>query len=276
MSQDISALPLEHATFVDLLRWRATHHPEKQIYSFLNDGGVEKDQLTLAALDYHARAIATLLQEHGKSGERALLIYPSGLEFIATFFGCLYGAIIAVPVYPPSSARADLNLARFRAIANDAQVSIILTTTSLSSRVEGLLALAPELQHTRVLITSDILINEAEQWQQPAITGDTLAFLQYTSGSTGMPKGVMVSHSNLLYNSFLIAQTCHQPADAHAVTWLPLYHDLGLIGGILQPLYSGYASTILSPTAFLQRPIRWLEAISRMKATISGGAKLCI
>ena len=271
MSQDISALPLEHATFVDLLRWRATHHPEKQIYSFLNDGGVEKDQLTLATLDYHARAIAALLQEHGKSGERALLIYPSGLEFIATFFGCLYGAIIAVPVYPPSSARADLNLARFRAIANDAQVSIILTTTSLSSRVEGLLALAPELQHTRVLITSDIPIDEAEQWQQPAITGDTLAFLQYTSGSTGMPKGVMVSHSNLLYNSFLIAQTCHQPADAHAVTWLPLYHDLGLIGGILQPLYSGYASTILSPTAFLQRPIRWLEAISRMRATISGG-----
>lgn len=256
---------------MNLLRWRATHHPEKQIYSFLNDGGVEKDRLTLTALDHHARAIAARLQEYGKSGERALLIYPSGLEFVTAFYGCLYGAMIAVPVYPPSAARADRNIARFRAIANDAQVSLILTTASLSSKVEGLLALAPELQHTRVLITSDISIDEAEQWQPSAITGDTLAFLQYTSGSTGIPKGVMVSHSNLLYNSSLIAQACHQPEDACAVTWLPLYHDLGLIGGVLQPLYSGYESTILSPTAFLQRPIHWLEAVSRKRATISGG-----
>ncbi len=271
MSQNISALPLEHSTLGDLLSWRAAHYPAKRIYSFLNDGEVEKDVLTFATLDYHARAIAAHLQEYSKSGERALLIFPSGLEFIAAFFGCLYSGIVAVPVYPPSTVKADRNLARFRAIANDAQISTVLTTSALAPRVEGLLALAPELQQKRVLFTDTLSTESAERWRRPAITGDTLAFLQYTSGSTGMPKGVMVNHSNLLHNSALIARVCKQPEDAHTVTWLPLYHDLGLIGGILQPLYAGYESTILSPTAFLQRPIRWLQAISRLKATLSGG-----
>ena len=150
MSQNISALPSEHSTLVDLLIWRAAHYPMKQIYSFLNDGEVEKDVLTFATLDYHARTIAAHLQEYSKSGERALLIFPSGLEFIAAFFGCLYSGTIAVPVYPPSTVKADRNQARFRAIANDAQVSIILTTSALAPRVEGLLALAPELQQKRV------------------------------------------------------------------------------------------------------------------------------
>ncbi len=200
-----------------------------------------------------------------------MLIYPSGLDFITAFFGCLYAALIAVPVYPPSFVRQDRNLERFRAIANDAQVSHILTTSSLASKVEGLLALSPELKHARLLVTSDIPGAGAEQWLRPDINSATLAFLQYTSGSTGMPRGVMVSHGNLLHNSALIARTCQQPAASHVVTWLPLYHDLGLIGGILQPLYSGYESTILAPTAFLQRPIRWLQAISRTRATLSAG-----
>ncbi len=255
---------------MDLLIWRAAHYPVKQIYSFLNDGEVEKDVLTFATLDYHARTIAAHLQEYSKSGERALLIFPAGLEFIAAFFGCLYSGTIAVPVYPPSTVKADRNLARFRAIANDAQVSIILTTSALAPRVEGLLALAPELQQKRVLVTDALTTESAELWRRPAITGETLAFLQYTSGSTGMPKGVMVSHSNLLHNSALVRRVCKQPEEARLVTWLPLYHDLGLIGGVLQPLYAGFESTILSPTAFLQRPIRWLQAISRLKGTLTG------
>ncbi|MBE3562027.1 MAG: fatty acyl-AMP ligase, partial [Ktedonobacteraceae bacterium] len=264
-------MSFQTSTLVELLRWRVSHSPDKRIYSFLNDGEVEKDHLTYAALDLQARAIAVRLLELTKRGERALLIYPSGLEFIAAFFGCLYSGVIAVPVYPPSAVRVDRNLSRFRNIANDARPAVILTTGSLLSKVEGLLALAPELQQIPVLISGDVPLDAAEQWQSPRIDGDTLAFLQYTSGSTGMPKGVMVSHSNLLYNSELIARACQQPADAHAVTWLPLYHDLGLIGGILQPLYADYESTILSPAAFLQRPIRWLQAISNVKATLSGG-----
>jgi acyl transferase domain-containing protein/acyl-CoA synthetase (AMP-forming)/AMP-acid ligase II/acyl carrier protein len=271
LSKDISASRLEHSTLVELLRWRATYYADKRAYSFLNDGEVEKDHLTFAQLDRQARIISLLLQQYGKTGERVLLIYPSGLEFIAAFFGCLYSGVIAVPVYPPSTARADRSLIRFRAIANDAQPSIILTTASLAAKVEGLLALAPELQEKRVLITSALSTDGEEQWQRPSITSDTLAFLQYTSGSTGTPKGVMVSHSNLLHNLSFIGTAYQSPPDAHAVTWLPLYHDMGLIGGILQPFYDGYESTILSPTAFLQRPIRWLQAISRTRATFSGG-----
>jgi len=271
LSKDISASRSEHSTLVELLRWRATYHAEKRAYSFLHDGEVEKDSLTFAQLDSQARIISLLLQQYGKTGERVLLIYPSGLEFIAAFFGCLYGGFIAVPVYPPSTARTDRSLTRFRAIANDAQPSIILTTASLASKVEGLLALAPELQEKRVVITSALPTGVEEQWQRPSISSNTLAFLQYTSGSTGMPKGVMVSHGNLLHNLAFIRNAYKSPPDAHAVTWLPLYHDMGLIGGILQPFYDGYESTILSPTAFLQRPIRWLQAISRTRATFSGG-----
>ncbi len=271
MSKDISASRLEHSTLVELLRWRATYYADKRAYSFLNDGEVEKDHLTFAQLDRQARSISLLLQQYGKTGERALLIYPSGLEFIAAFFGCLYSGVIAVPVYPPSTARADRNLTRFRSIANDAQPSIILTTASLAAKVEGLLALAPELQGKRLVITSTLSMDGEEQWQPPTITSNTLAFLQYTSGSTGMPKGVMVSHGNLLHNLSFVRNVYQSPSDAHTVTWLPLYHDMGLIGGVLQPLYDGYESTILSPTAFLQRPIRWLQAISRTRATMSGG-----
>src|SRR5262249_38542668 len=151
------------------------------------------------------------------------------------------------------------------------QPDVVLTTTSLATRIEGLLAQAPELRATRVLATSNLPADSAERWHEPAVTGETLAFLQYTSGSTGIPKGVMVTHGNLLHNSSLIYRYCQPSAEAHTVTWLPPYHDLGLIGGILQPLYGGYESTIMSPAAFLQRPIRWLQAISRVRGTISAG-----
>lgn len=240
------------------------------MYTFLTDGEIERDHLTFAELDRQARIIGAALQAHGESGERALLVYPSGLEFIAAFFGCLYSGIIAVPVYPPS-ARPDRTFNRFRAIANDAQPAFILAPSSLASRVEGLLAHAPELEAARVIITDTLAAGIETQWREPAISGETLAFLQYTSGSTGLPKGVMVTHANLLHNSSMVQRYCQHPPDAHAVTWLPLYHDLGLIGGILQPLYAGFESTIMSPASFLQRPIRWLQAVSRTRATISGG-----
>lgn len=196
--------------------------------------------------------------------------YPSGLDFIAAFFGCLYAGVIAVPVYPPSAVRNDRSLTKFRAIAQDVQAHAILTARVLSTRVAGLLAQTPETLEATLFITDELPAAAGEEWKQPKITNDTLAFLQYTSGSTGIPKGVMITHGNLLHNSSLVERYCEHPDNAHGVTWLPLYHDLGLIGGILQPLYAGYESTIMAPTAFLQRPIRWLQAISRKKATICG------
>ncbi|QBD78788.1 acyltransferase domain-containing protein [Ktedonosporobacter rubrisoli] len=271
MSKSISTPDFELSTLIDLLRWRVAQQPDRRVFSFLTDGEIEKEYLTFADLDRQARIVAAALQSCAESGARALLIYPSGLEFIAAFFGCLYSGIIAVPVYPPSATRSDRTLTKFRAIANDVEPAVVLTTTSLSSRVEGLLAQSPEIQKAQIIITDTIPFDMEEQWKMPAISADALAFFQYTSGSTGMPKGVMVTHGNLLHNSSVVARYCEHPATAHGVTWLPLYHDLGLIGGILQPIYSGYESTIMSPATFLQRPFRWLQAVSRTKATISGG-----
>ena len=270
MNTPISTSSFQHDSLTELLRWRASTSPDKRIYSFLHDGETESEYLTFSTLDQQARNIGVWLQEHSKSGERALLIYPSGLDFIAAFYACLYSGIIAVPVYPPSATRADRTLQRFYAIVRDAQPNVVLTTSSLASRVQSLVATSPELQNMPILVTNELPMGGEERWRASAITGDTLAFLQYTSGSTGMPKGVMVSHRNLLHNSAMIADVCQHPAHARLVTWLPLYHDLGLIGGVIQPLYAGFESTILSPTIFLQRPIRWLQAISRFKATMTG------
>ncbi len=270
MSNRISASAFEFSTLIDLLRWRASNQPEQRLYTFLTDGDDSPPSFSFAELDRQARIVAAALQEQVQRGERALLIYPSGLEFIAAFFGCLYSGIIAVPVYPPSAVRSDRTLNKFRAIARDAQPLAVLTCTSLSSRVSGLLAQSPELQAAHVLVTDQLPGSLADQWAAPDVHGDSLAFFQYTSGSTGLPKGVMVSHANLLHNSSLIERYCQHPDTAHGVTWLPLYHDLGLIGGILQPLYAGYESTIMAPTTFLQRPLRWLQAISDTHATYSG------
>ncbi len=266
----ISASAFDFSTLVELLRWRATQQPEQSIYTFLTDGERQEESYTFAELDRRARIIGASLQEQTRPGERVLLIYPSGLDFIAAFFGCLYAGVIAVPVYPPSAVRNDRSLMKFRAIAQDVQARAVLTSSGLSSRVTGLLSQSPEIQQAQLLITDQLPEATAEQWREPAIARDTLAFLQYTSGSTGIPKGVMITHSNLLHNSSLVERYCEHPPEAHGVTWLPLYHDLGLIGGILQPLYAGYESTIMAPTAFLQRPVRWLQALSRKKGTISG------
>ncbi|MBV9688914.1 MAG: AMP-binding protein [Ktedonobacteraceae bacterium] len=280
MSERIFASPSELATLIDLLRWRATLTPDRRIYTFLTDGEVEKDHLTFSELDSQARAIGARLQEFTGRGERALLVYPAGLEFILAFFGCLYAGVIAIPVYPPTSLRSGRALAKFRAIADNAQPAVILTSTVLLAKVESLLAQAPELQATRLLTTDTIDSTIEQQWHDPGIDSDSLAFFQYTSGSTDTPKGVMVTHGNLLSNLSLVARYCQHPPKAHGVTWLPLYHDLGLIGGVIQPLYSGFESTVFSSAAFLQRPIRWLQAISRTQATISGGPNfaydLCI
>jgi acyl transferase domain-containing protein/acyl-CoA synthetase (AMP-forming)/AMP-acid ligase II/acyl carrier protein len=267
----ISASTRDFVTLVDLLRWRTDQQPEKRIYSFLTDGEKEKGALTFAELDRQARIIGASLQEHLPRGERALLIYPSGLEFIAAFFGCLYSGIIAVPVYPPSAVRSDRTLDKFRAIVQNAEVKAVLTSTSMSSKVTSLIEQTPALHSAYFAVTDELPTGVGGLWRMPEIKQDTLAFLQFTSGSTGTPKGVMVTHGNLLHNASIVERYCKHPEHAHSVMWLPLYHDLGLIGGVIQPLYAGYESTIMAPTTFLQRPYRWLQAVSNRKATISGG-----
>ncbi|WP_414582083.1 AMP-binding protein [Scytonema sp. PCC 10023] len=254
-------------TFVDILRGRELNQPDQKAFTFLLDGETEEVSLTYQELDMQARAIASYLQSMDARGERALLIYQPSLDFIAAFFGCLYAGVIAVPAYPP---RQNQSLSRLQAIVADAQATIALTSTTVLSGIKRQFTELPDLQALHWLATDDISRDLSYSWQQPAIDSDTLAFLQYTSGSTGTPKGVKVTHGNLLHNARIIENAFQQTEKTIAVSWLPLYHDMGLIGNALQPVYLGIPCTLMSPITFLQKPLRWLEAISRYKATTSG------
>src|SRR5450759_670711 len=271
MKKDLTDPIVEFSTLVEILRWRALHQPEQRTYTYLVDGEAEGDNLTYAALDCQARSIGALLQSYRASGERALLLYPAGLEFIAAFFGCLYAGVIAVPLPPPNLAQPQRSLPRLRAIVSDAQPAVVLTTSAILSNAEGQFTQAPELQKMRWLATDKIAGSLAQQWRDPAVTSNTLALLQYTSGSTAEPKGVVISHGNLLHNSAYINRVFALVPDSVTVTWLPAFHDMGLTNGIIQPVYKGRPCYLMPPVSFLMRPIRWLQAISRYKATISGG-----
>src|ERR1041384_1764346 len=255
-------------TLVDLLRQRALHQPHRTAYIFLRDGESE-ESLTYGELDTRARAIAVQLQSTVAQGQRILLLYPSGLEFISAFWGGVYAGVVAVPAYPP---RANRSLTRLQAIVSDAGAAAALTTDTILSRLDPLLKFTNELNELRWMTASSSEIEKlAEEWVAPGIDVNTLAFLQYTSGSTAAPKGVMVSHGNLLHNEELIRRVFRQSEESVIVGWLPLYHDMGLIGNVLQPLFLGAGCILFSPTTFLQQPYRWLEAISRYRATTSGG-----
>ncbi len=258
------------STFVEFLCRRALRHPDREAFTFLIDGKVEGARLTYGELDRRARAIGAWLQQHVERGARVLLVYPSDLEFISAFFGCLYGGAIAVPTYPPQT-RTKRSIAKVQAIIDDVQPAAVLTTSSLSSIVESVFAQVQNLQLVPLINTDSIDNTLAAVWQDPAVDSSTLAFLQYTSGSTGMPKGVMLTHGNLLHNTALICRQFEVTPEDHGVSWLPLYHDMGLIGIVLEAVYAGVQSAIMSPAAFLQRPVRWLQAISRTRATTSGG-----
>jgi acyl-CoA synthetase (AMP-forming)/AMP-acid ligase II len=262
---------VEFSTLVEILRWRALQQPAQRNYTFLVDGEAEGDHLTSAALDCEARSIGALLQSYQASGERVLLLYPAGLEFISAFFGCLYAGVIAVPLPPPNLAQPQRTLPKLRAIIRDAQPSMVLTTSAILSNTEDLFAQAPELQKMRWLATDKIAGSLAQEWRDPGVTSNTLALLQYTSGSTAEPKGVVISHGNLLHNSAYIDRLFTLIPDSVTVTWLPAFHDMGLMNGIIQPVYRGGPCYLMPPVSFLMRPIRWLQAISRYKATISGG-----
>lgn len=253
---------------VELLQYRGRYQPSKIAYVFLQDGEIELESLTYQQLDRKARAIAAQLQALELSGQRALLLYPPGLEFISAFFGCLYASVVAVPAYPPIK---NQKLGRLQSIVADAQAQAILAPKSVLSIIQERLVQEESLDEIIYFPTDEIELDLAHKWQKSDITKDSLAFLQYTSGSTGTPKGVMVTHQNLLHNEKLIKTGMGHSEKTVFVGWLPLFHDMGLVGNVIQPLYLGIPSVLMSPVAFLQKPIRWFQAITRYKATTSGG-----
>ncbi|HWQ35152.1 MAG TPA: fatty acyl-AMP ligase [Blastocatellia bacterium] len=258
-------------TLVEMLRWRATYDADQIAFTFLVDGDAEEAHITYGELDRQARAIGALLQRRLAPGDRAVLLYQPGLDYVAGFFGCLYAGVIAVPAYPPNPVRPKPTLPRIQTIVSDSQARVALTNASLLARTPSLFELAPELSAPEWLATETLEPGIENDWKEPDISSDSLAFLQYTSGSTGKPRGVMVSHGNLLHNSQIISEGFSSTSEDSGMIWLPPYHDMGLIGGLIQPIWLGARTVLISPAAFLQRPFRWLQAISRYRTTLSGG-----
>ena len=261
----------ELRTLVDLMRARTAEHGRATAFTFLGDGDEESEHLTYGHLDARARLVAAALRDRGiRPGDRALLLFPPGLDFIPAFFGCLYAGVVAVPAYPPQPAQLARTLPRLLGIIDDAGVSIVLTTSNLAGGVAALATHAPALGTMPVLATDTLSGTAPDDWRAPNI-GDGLAFLQYTSGSTSVPKGVMVSHANLLHNLAYASHAAENDAATVSVSWLPVIHDMGLIEGVLGPIYNAYPAYLMAPASFLHRPIRWLRAITRYRATTSGG-----
>jgi amino acid adenylation domain-containing protein len=266
--------------FTDLthmLRSRAEDTPNKTAYVFLADGEDDERHLSYRELDARARAIAGSLQQHIEPGDRVLLLCPPGLEFLEGFFGCLYAGAIAVPAFPPDPSALQRVLGRIEAIAQDCKPAAILTTPEFAAARDLLAVYAPALGRLPLLDTDS---DGGEEFQPIPVLADDIAFLQYTSGSTGSPKGVVLTHANLLHNEAMINAAMPQGPDAVLVSWLPLFHDMGLIGVALNTVYLGAQCVFMAPHHFLQRPLRWLKAVTKYRATLTGapnfGFELCM
>ncbi|MFI5496356.1 amino acid adenylation domain-containing protein [Actinoplanes sp. NPDC051859] len=253
----------------EVLSTAARQQSAKRAFSFHTERPGEAVVLDYAALDRRARAIAADLLDRGLHGRTALLLFPAGLEYVATFFGCLYAGVIAVPAYPP--ARHPRSLERLFAVLKDCGADTALTTSALRHRLVERLAAVPVAAGLTVCSTDDVPDAAADDFVEPALTGDDVAFLQYTSGSTATPRGVVLSHANLLANTAMIQRVFDLGTDMRGVSWLPVYHDMGLIGSVLTTVHRRGEMSLLAPATFAQDPYRWLEIVTRERATVTGG-----
>ena len=254
--------------FLDRLRYWTLAQPEQLAYRFLRDGEDDEVTLTYAELDTRARAIAAHLVSMGMQNKRALMMYPPGLEFVEALFGCYYANVVPIPAYPP---RRNRNMGRINAISEDAHANVALTISDVYERSDGLMDEALSLKSVPWVCTDEIPTELCSDWTKPRVSGNDIGLIQYTSGSTGSPKGVVLTNQNLMANARMIMLGFELTPASQGLTWLPVYHDMGLIGGVLNPMYGGFTNTLMSPVSFLTRPIRWLKSISKHKITVSGG-----
>ncbi|MBZ5508322.1 MAG: fatty acyl-AMP ligase [Acidobacteriia bacterium] len=264
---------MEFPSFVALLRYRAIEQPQRTGFLFLRDNNPENDLdlLSYSQLDEKARAIASVLQQSGEPGQRVLLLHQPGEDFVTSFYGCLYAGAIAVTTYPAHRGRLKQSLPKICDLLKDAECSTILTTSDIAPVFTAAWKEVIGDQAPLVLASDAIPATEADNWRNPAAKHDTVAFLQYTSGSTSRPRGVAVTHGNMLHNSEVIARGFESDSNSMGISWLPPYHDMGLIGGVVKPAYVGFPVVILSPYTFLQQPFRWLQTITKVRATVTGG-----
>lgn len=251
---------------IHLLEDKARIYPDKVAYIFLADGKNISDSLTYLQLAEKAKTVAGYLQSKVKRSERAILLYPSGLDFIIAFFGCIYAGIIGIPLPPPDMFRKASNLARIRTVIEDAKATLVLTPSNLLSQLGEI---SSEFNNIQWLSIENIDEQSIKKWNKPSLSPDNIAYLQYTSGSTGEPKGVIITHNNLLNFFPNISLTVSLRSDSKMLSWQPHFHDGGLVGALLISLYVGITCYIISPFTFIKKPLCWLQLISNYKITHS-------
>ncbi|MEO6934176.1 MAG: cytochrome P450 [Collimonas sp.] len=251
------------------MRSRAVEFPNKKLFTFLDDRGEKADELTYAELDHRARTVAAMILERGLKNQRVLLLFTPGLDFAVAFYGCIYAGAVAVPAYPPEPSRLERTLPRLQAIAADSSPSLVLTSAPiLALAQQHLRTFAPDLAALEWMSVDEIVgRNAAPIHQDSEPDPEDLALIQYTSGSTSVPKGVMVNHRNLMANMLMYQQSAKQDQNRVIVSWLPTYHDLGLTTGIILPIFIGARAILMSPLDFLKNPALWLAAIHRYQGT---------
>ncbi len=265
--------PLPVTTLVDAFEGHCSRHPEKVLYYYLEDGIQPSTQITYLEMRLKARALAARLQKGFEKGDRVLLLFPPGIEFITSLFGCFYAGLVGIPSYPP---RKNRMFDRFEAIIVDSSPSVIMTTKKIHEDILKNFGEKESLTAIDYVIVEDVKDEWAESWKDPGLQKEDIALLQYTSGSTGSPNGVMISHQNIIHNSEVIRQAFGHTEELMGVNWLPGFHDMGLIGALLQPAYVGGSNAMIPPATFLTQPMNWLKAISNFRGSTAGGPNFAL
>lgn len=267
----IEILAADHRHLVDRFRALAGSLSDYPAITFLERGEDPVSTLSFSELDRLARSLAAWFQHRGAQGERAIMLFDAGVELVHSFFGCAYSKVVGVPLPAPTSNKLDRYLVRVQNIVRDCDARFVLTTASIMDRVKTAASAIPDLAHLEWLAV-DELDDISSRWVQETIDASQLAYLQYTSGSTSVPKGVMITHHNLMNMARYMGQVgaCAQRGSA-SVCWMPYFHDFGMIDGLLVPMAHGMQAYLMSPFDFVQRPIRWLQAIHRFRASHSSG-----
>ena len=249
---------------LDVLRYRMEHTPDETAFIYLKDGEDDEERVTYRQLGNTASSLAVKMEDMNVTGKTALLLFPPGMEFVYSLFGCFFASVIAVPAYPP---RKNRSLDRIRKIVQDSSASIVLTTKEIYESFNRSFSDVEELQNLEWVVFQH---NSCPVTIQKKYNPEDVALLQYTSGSTGHPKGVMITHRNIMRNCEFIRQSFGFSRKTIAISWLPTFHDMGLVGQVFQPVYTGFPSVLMSPVAFFQQPVRWLNAFTKYKGTMGG------
>ncbi len=252
---------------VSLLLKNAEQFGDKPLYIFLEDGVNESLRISYRDVVKKAKAVGAELQKHGSKGDHILLLFPAGIEFVISLYACFLTGMVAIPAYPPRRKKID---PRFLSILQDANPSTILATQQIHQDLEQLELKNINLDEINMISFESINAEQSEDWQNPKVSKDDILLLQYTSGSTGSPKGIMVSHGNMIHDSECIRQSFGFDENMIVVNWLPNFHDMGLIGNLIQPAYVGGSVITMTPMRFIQEPLNWLKCISKYKGTCSG------